>query len=240
MRLQKYMAEAGVASRRACEELIRQGRVKVNGCTASVGMSVENGDTVEVDGKTVSYIEEKVILMLNKPLGVICTMEDPQGRKTIAEVFKDIPYRVYNVGRLDINSEGLLLVTNDGDLAYRLMHPKYMINKTYFVVCDGQVSPSEREHLQKGVLLEDGMTAPARVEKVNYNPETGRSSLYITIHEGKNRQVRRMLAAIGHNTLRLKRVGFGGLTLGKLRPGEWRKLTDDEIYMLNKAVGEIK
>ena len=237
LRLQKYLAEAGIASRRASEELITAGRVSVNGNTATLGMSIDpETDTVLFDGKPVKQEEEIITIMLNKPKGVVSTSDDPQGRKTVQEYVKDIPARLYNVGRLDINSEGLLLMTNDGELAHRMTHPKFSVAKTYFAICDGKLTPSEIASLVNGVTLDDGMTAPARVTRVN--PTTaGDTSFLITIHEGKNRQIRRMLEAIGHRTLRLKREKFGPLYLGDLKPGETRRLTQDEMRSLRHALG---
>jgi len=237
LRLQKYLAEAGIASRRASEELITAGRVSVNGETATLGMSVDpQTDTVLFDGKPVKKEEELITLMLYKPKGVVSTSDDPEGRKTVQEYVKDIPARLYNVGRLDINSEGLLLMTNDGELAHRMTHPKFSVAKTYFAICDGKLQPSEIASLTNGVTLEDGMTAPARVTHVRLT-NMGDTSFLITIHEGKNRQIRRMLEAIGHRTLRLKRERFGPLDLGDLKPGETRKLTQDELRSLRHALG---
>jgi len=237
LRLQKYLAEAGIASRRASEELITAGRVRVNGETATLGMSVDPEiDVVLFDGKPVKQEEELITIMLNKPKGVVSTSDDPEGRKTVQEYVKDIPVRLYNVGRLDINSEGLLLMTNDGELAHRMTHPKFTVEKTYYAICDGKLLPSEVASLTNGVTLEDGMTAPARVTHVRPT-KTGDTSFLITIHEGKNRQIRRMLEAIGHRTLRLKRERFGPLQIGELKPGETRRLTPDEMRSLRHALG---
>lgn len=236
-RLQKFMAEAGVASRRACEELIRQGRVTVNGETASLGRSVEpKQDRVELDGKPVQKEQRRTVILLYKPRGVVSTSSDPEGRRTVQDYFREIPERLYNVGRLDLNSEGLLLMTNDGALANRLTHPRYGVEKTYYAVCDGRLTASEAARLTNGVELEDGMTAPARVDAVR-TTQRGDTSFLITIHEGRNRQIRRMLEAVGHRTLRLKRERFGPLSLGTLAPGEWRKLSDEEIKKLENALG---
>ncbi len=236
-RLQKFMAEAGVASRRACEELIRQGRVTVNGETASLGRSVEpEQDRVELDGKPVQKEQRRIVILLYKPRGVVSTSSDPEGRRTVQDYFREIPERLYNVGRLDLNSEGLLLMTNDGALANRLTHPRYGVEKTYYAVCDGRLTASEAARLTNGVELEDGMTAPARVDAVR-TTQRGDTSFLITIHEGRNRQIRRMLEAVGHRTLRLKRERFGPLSLGTLAPGEWRKLSDEEIKKLENALG---
>lgn len=236
MRLQKYLANSGVASRRKCEELITQGRVRVNGQIAKLGMSLnEECDIVELDGKAVTRREKTVVIMLNKPCGVISSASDPEGRRTVNDIVKGVGVRVYNVGRLDINSEGLLLMTNDGDLAYRLTHPKHMVEKTYLVLCNGLVTVEEARKLETGILLEDGMTAPAKVERL-VHVDDNRSKFFITIHEGKNRQVRRMVSAIGHDTLRLRRIRIGFLTLGTLRTGEWRYLSDIEISKLKEEL----
>jgi len=237
IRLQKYLADAGVASRRASEELITAGRVSVNGETAQLGMSVEPGkDVVLLDGKPVAQKEALYTLVLYKPKGVVSTSEDPQGRNTVQEYVKDIPARLYNVGRLDINTEGLLLMTNDGEIAYRMTHPKYSVEKTYYAICDGKLTASEIASLVNGVQLEDGMTAPARVERVRPT-KTGDTTFLITIHEGRNRQIRRMLEAVGHRTLRLKRERFGPIVLGNLAPGETRQLTQGELNSLREALG---
>ena len=236
-RLQKFMAEAGVASRRACEELIRQGRVTVNGETASLGRSVEpEQDRVELDGKPVQKEQRRTVILLYKPRGVVSTSSDPEGRRTVQDYFREIPERLYNVGRLDLNSEGLLLMTNDGALANRLTHPRYGVEKTYYAVCDGRLTASEAAKLTNGIELEEGVTAPARVDAVR-TTQRGDTSFLITIHEGRNRQIRRMLEAVGHRTLRLKRERFGPLSLGTLAPGEWRKLSDEEIKKLENALG---
>ena len=236
MRLQKYLADAGVASRRACEALIAAGRVRVNGATAAIGQSVEAGDTVELDGKPVACAQRHVVILFYKPRGVVCTSEDTEGRRTVQDYFRDLPERLYNVGRLDLNSEGLLLMTNDGALAHRLTHPRFGVEKTYYVVCDGKVTASDFAKLTNGVLLDDGMTAPARVDCIR-TTQRGDTSFLITIHEGRNRQIRRMAEAIGHRTLRLKRERFGCLELGTLKPGEWRYLTESELTSLRALLG---
>ncbi len=237
MRLQKYLADAGVGSRRACEEMIAAGRVTVNGQTASIGSSVCPGtDDVALDGGRVSGAQRQVAVLLYKPRGVVSTLSDPQGRKTVREYVQDIPERLYHVGRLDINSEGLLIMTNDGALAYRMTHPKFMVEKTYYAVVDGRLTASQIARLTNGVQLEDGMTAPARVERVRAT-QHGDTSFCIAIHEGRNRQVRRMAEAVGHRVLRLKRERFGPLSLADMKPGECRRLTDAEVAALKKALG---
>ena len=234
MRLQKFMADCGVASRRACEQIISDGRVTVNGIPAVLGMSVEEMDDVRLDGKPLKPAEKRVVLMLYKPRGVVSTSSDEAGRKTVQAFVGDLPYRLYNVGRLDLNSEGLLLLTNDGELCNHLMHPRYGVEKTYRVVCDGTLSASEIAALTNGVQLEDGITAPAKVANIRRST-TGGTAFSITIHEGRNRQIRRMLEAVGHRTLRLKREAYGPLKLGDLRPGEWRYLSEEELAALARA-----
>lgn len=234
MRLQKFMADCGVASRRACEQIISDGRVTVNGIPAVLGMSVEETDDVRLDGKPLKPVEKRVVLMLYKPRGVVSTSSDEAGRKTVQAFVGDLPYRLYNVGRLDLNSEGLLLLTNDGELCNHLMHPRYGVEKTYRVVCDGTLSASEIAALTNGVQLEDGITAPAKVTNIRRST-TGGTAFSITIHEGRNRQIRRMLEAVGHRTLRLKREAYGPLKLGELKPGEWRYLSEAEIAALYRT-----
>lgn len=236
VRLQKYMADCGVASRRACETIIESGRVLVNGVPASLGQSVDpETDRVTLDGKLLSMQKKHVVVMLYKPRGVVSTSEDEKGRKTVQEYVKELPYRLYNVGRLDLNSEGLLLLTNDGELANQLMHPRYGVSKTYRVVCDGTLSATEIALLTNGVELEDGLTAPAKITNIRRST-TGGTAFSITIHEGRNRQIRRMLEAIGHKTLRLKREAYGPLQLGSMKPGEWRILNEPELDALKKQI----
>ena len=232
MRLQKFMADAGVASRRKCEEYISAGRVKVNGAVAEIGCTVEPGDKVEFDGRLLTAKTERVVIMLNKPQGVVCTCSDPEGRKTVIDYVKDLPYRLYNVGRLDYDSEGLILLTNDGDLAYRMTHPKFEMDKTYHVVCSGTLDQRDISRLQSGITLDDGVTSPAQVNNVQIRRD-GKSELDITIHEGRNRQVRRMIAAVGKETLLLRRIKEGPLELAELKTGQWRFLTEQEIKALD-------
>ncbi|MEA5059309.1 MAG: pseudouridine synthase [Candidatus Pelethousia sp.] len=233
MRLQKFMADAGIASRRKCEEMILGGRVRLNGQPAQLGCSVNPPfDVVEVDGHAVHPEETRITVVLNKPRGVMCTASDPQGRPTVMHYVKDLPARVYNVGRLDYDSEGLLVMTNDGELAYRLTHPKFKFDKTYSAICNGALSAEEKSRLEQGVMLEDGITFPARVEELHHL-QNGNTAFNITIHEGRNRQVRRMLAAVGHETLMLRRVALGPLRLGSLASGSHRPLTEEEIAALS-------
>lgn len=237
MRLQKYMAEAGIASRRKCEELIQAGRVKVNGQVAILGACVEPlQDLVEVDGEPLGKSQQKVTVILNKPRGVMCTAQDPQGRPTVCDYVKDLPVRVYNAGRLDYDSEGLLVMTNDGELAYKLTHPRFCMDKTYAAICDGLLTQEQIAALEEGVQLEDGPTHPAKIQEV-YRLRNGNTAFNITIHEGRNRQVRRMLEAVGHETLALKRVALGPLRLGDLPSGTYRSLTAQEWDELHAWLG---
>ena len=215
MRLQKFMADAG----RKCEEYIAEGRVKVNGNTAVIGCTVEDGDEVLFDGNPVCGKTARVAIVLNKPQGVVCTSSDPEGRRTVVDYVKELPYRLYNVGRLDYDSE-----------AYKMMHPKFTVEKTYHVVCTGSLTGSDKERLEKGVALEDGLTAPAKIENIEYSQ--GRTAFDITIHEGRNRQVRRMLSAVGREVMLLRRIKEGSITLGGLKGGQWRYLTEGELDSL--------
>lgn len=234
-RLQKVLSRAGVASRRQCERMIIQGRVKVNGETVrELGRKVHwpAEDLIEVDGKPLTEQEEKVYVMLNKPSGFITSLQDLHGRPKVVDLVKDIPFRLYPVGRLDLETEGLLLMTNDGDLCYRLTHPRFKVEKTYQAEVLGVPKPQKIQRLSRGVLLEDGMTAPARVRVIGRRQ--GNSLLEVTLHEGRKRQVRRMFDAIGHPVLKLKRIRFGGLDLGELKTGAYRRLTDKEVEHLKK------
>ena len=233
MRLQKYLADAGIASRRKCEQLIEEGRVKLNGAVAEIGMNVNDGDVVTLDGKRVRANNERVMIAFYKPKNVICSNAEDEDRKKVTDFFKELPYRLYTVGRLDYDSEGLILVTNDGDAANRLMHPRYGLSKTYNVLCSGRFTDAQIHALASGVMLEDAMTAPARV-KLLRETDNGNTELSITIHEGRNRQVRRMVAAVGHDTLRLVRVSIGKLTISGLKSGQWRFLSREETELLLK------
>ena len=184
MRLQKYLADAGIASRRKCEELIAAGRVSVNGETAVLGCTVEEGDEVLLDGCPVAPQREKVVILFNKPKNVICTNDEAEDRVRVSDFFADLPYRLYTVGRLDYDSEGLILVTNDGDTANRLMHPRYGTSKTYRVLCTGWLTPEDKRRLRNGIELEDGLTSPAEL-RVLRERQDGRTELLLTIHEGK-------------------------------------------------------
>jgi 23S rRNA pseudouridine2605 synthase len=229
-RLQKVLARVGIGSRRACEELIADGRVTVNGEVAELGRRVDlEADLVEVDGSPIGIRPDLVHLLLNKPAGVVTTADDPQGRPTVVELVPSEP-RVFPVGRLDQDTEGLLLLTNDGELAHRLTHPSYGVEKEYVAHVQGQPSRGAIRRLREGIELEDGLTAPATASLA------GPGVVRIAIHEGRNRQVRRMCEAIGHPVERLVRVRIGPLADRRLEPGAWRELTFDEIRSLERAV----
>ena len=229
-RLQKVLAQAGVASRRASEELIAAGRVAVNGTVATLGDKVDpEADLIEVDGAAIGTRSGLVHYLLNKPSGVISTADDPQGRATVVDLVPSEP-RVFPVGRLDAETEGLLLLTNDGELAHRLTHPSFGIDKEYLAEVEGTPSRGALRRLREGVQLDDGMTAPAQVSLVDDH------LLRITIHEGRNRQVRRMCEAVRHPVVRLVRTRIGPLAERQLTPGEWRALTRDEVRELERAV----
>jgi 23S rRNA pseudouridine2605 synthase len=229
MRLNRYLARAGVASRRGADELIRSGRVRVNGERGELHTIVDAGDTVEVDGRRVEP-EQTALLLLHKPRGVVTTVSDPQGRRTVVDLVPDEPH-VVPVGRLDRETTGALLLTNDGELAHRLAHPSFGVEKTYLVDVDGDPGDEALRRLEEGVDLDDGRTAPARVRRL------GASRLELTLHEGRNRQVRRMCEAVGHPVRRLHRSGYAGLGLAGLAPGAWRALTRDEAAALRRRVG---
>lgn len=232
-KLQKFLSTAGVASRRHAEVLISQGRVTVNGTVATLGMRVVESDTVRVGGVEVGPQAPR-FFMLNKPPGVVTTLDDPQGRRTVAEFVPD-DVRVYPVGRLDVDTSGLLLLTNDGELAHRLMHPSFGVTKTYRVLVEGGVSAQTARRLAQGIELEDGMTAPAKARVIDAGAK--QSVIELTIHEGRNRQVRRMCDAIGHPVIELARTAYGPLVLANLAPGRARPLTDPEIRRLRKVAG---
>mgnify|MGYP001174253629 CR=1 FL=1 len=232
-RLQKIIAAAGFASRRKAESWIESGRVTVNGRVATIGESADvETDTITVDGRPVGRPEKKVYILLNKPSGYVTSLSDPEGRAVVTELLSDVTERVVPVGRLDLTTEGLLLMTNDGELAQQLAHPSFHVDKTYLVRVRGEVTPTTIKSLEQGVMLEDGPTAPAVVE-------AGRSSgshswLKITIHEGRNRQVRRMCEALGYPVSRLRRIGYAFLTDDKLDVGRYRHLTLREVERLKK------
>jgi len=231
-RLQKIISAAGVASRRAAEEIILEGRVRVNGKVVSeLGSKADPGkDHIKVDGKLINPQQPQTYIMLNKPAGYITTMSDPEKRPLVQDLLKGVRTRVYPVGRLDYNTEGMLLLTNDGDFAHLITHPSHELSKTYLVKVKGQLDDATLEKLAKGIYLDDGKTAPARVRKVR--KEEANSWIEIAIHEGRKRQVRRMMDRVGHSVIRLKRTKIGPISLGDLPMGMFRHLTSDEVKML--------
>jgi len=238
VRLNRYLAQAGVASRRGADTLINQGRVAVNGLVVeSLGTKVEDGrDRVTVDGKPVrKSLPERVWIMLHKPAGTLVTLDDPFRRRTVRDLIPGLPGGVFPVGRLDKDSEGLLLLTNDGELAYRLTHPRFEVAKRYVVRVRGEVTEAEAARLARGVSIEGRRTSPARVAVFERSPKA--SLLQVEIHEGRKREVRRMLAVLGHDVLELKRVSFAGLALSHLPPGKWRLLTGREVERLRRLAG---
>lgn len=235
-RLQKFLASCGIASRRKCEEIIEAGRVKINGVTAKLGDKVDGEkDIVEIDDKKIEVISEKYYIMLNKPRGIVATAKDEKGRECVVDLIKkDLDARIFPVGRLDIDTEGLLLMTNDGEFANKITHPSNKVTKTYLArVKGGYVEKDALFTLRKGVKLEDGMTKPAKVEIKEFYPDKT-TLLEITISEGKNRQVRRMCEAVGHPVCDLMRIAVGDIKLGNLPYGKWRYLNAEEIKRLMK------
>lgn len=233
MRLQKYLAEAHVASRRKAEEIILEGRVNVNGKKVTeLGTKVESEiDEITVDGKKVEICEKMVYIMLNKPEGCVTTVKDQFGRKSVIDYVKDVGERVYPVGRLDYDTSGLLIITNDGELTYRLTHPKHNIEKTYIAEVDKVPDEEAMEKFRNGIIIDGRKTALAKIKIIKKGKLT---TLNIKIKEGRNRQVRKMCAAIGCNVITLKRIATGKLELGNLEKGKYRYLTDEEIkYIKN-------
>ncbi len=239
-RLQKFLARAGVASRRSAEKLITEGKIRVNGVIIKeLGTKVDPfKDKISYNGKMVKLERKKVYYMLNKPKGYISTVKDDKGRKTVVDILSDVEERIFPIGRLDYNTEGLLLLTNDGDFMNKLLHPKYEIGKTYVAKIDGIINLDDLHKLADGVKLEDGKTAPADVYLDSINKTLKESRVEITIYEGKNRQVRRMFKALGYEVKALKRIAFAGLTLNKLKRGEYRRLTENELLRLRKKIGD--
>jgi 23S rRNA pseudouridine2605 synthase len=229
MRLNAYLARAGVASRRGAEELIRAGRVRVNGETAGLATFVEPVDRVELDGRPL-VLEALAYVLLHKPAGVVTTADDPHGRPTVVGLV-DVPQRVVPVGRLDADTTGALLLTNDGPLSHRLMHPRYQVDKVYEAEVEGEPDDAALRRLAEGVELDDGTTAPAGVRRL------GPTRLELTLHEGRKHQVKRMCEAVGHPVRSLHRSGYAGLTLAGLEPGASRQLTREEVDALRAVSG---
>ena len=232
-RLQKIISASGLMSRRAAEELIAAGKVSVNGVTAALGDKAESGvDKILVDGKALPSVGEKLYIMLNKPRGYVTTLSDEKGRKNVTELIKELGTRLYPVGRLDMYSEGLLLMTNDGDFANLLMHPSHEIDKCYHTWVKGEDMGWAVELLRCPMEIDGYVTSPAEVDVLELKGEE--ALLAITIHEGRNRQVRKMCEAAGLKVTRLMRVSEGGVELGTLKSGKWRRLTEEELDMLRK------
>lgn len=231
MRLNKYIADAGICSRRKADELIGNGNVKVNGAVMKeLGYQVEDGDVVMVNGKKIESVGKKVYVVVNKPLGYITSMDDDKDRKTVAELVSDIPERLFPVGRLDYNTSGLLIMTNDGQLTYTLTHPKHEVYKTYIAKVAGVLSDARISKLRKGVDIGGFITSPAKVKVIKQMPR--HAIVEISIREGKNRQVRKMFAAVGNKVQELQRVSIGDIKLGRLMEGHYRKLNREEIEYL--------
>lgn len=234
MRINKYIAASGLVSRRKADQLIENGNVKINGLALrEPGYNVTDGDVVEVNGRIIEADEKRVYIMLNKPLGYITTVNDEKDRPTVMELVKDVDARIFPVGRLDYNTSGLLIMTNDGDFAYRLTHPKHNIMKTYKVLAAGVLSAEKCAMLRKGVDIGGFVTSPAQVKIIKGMPRY--TIVEITIHEGKNRQVRKMFKAVGNNVQELQRTAMGDVRLGRLAEGHYRKLTKEEIEYLKNS-----
>lgn len=236
-RINRILSQAGVTSRRKADELIKMGRILLNGQkVVEMGVKAEWGkDSIRLDGKEIPGPRDRIYLMLNKPFGYISSLTDPEGRPVITDLVKDIPRRLYPVGRLDFDSIGLLLMTDDGDFSYRLTHPKYHVPKTYKVTVSGDVTPEVLENLRQGVKLDDGFSGKAKATLVK--KAGNRSVIRVTVYQGRNRMVRRMMEGVGCSVIHLMRTGFGSVEIGNLKVGKYRYLTDDELEQLKKTVG---
>lgn len=235
-RINSILSRAGLTSRRKADEIIKTGRVMVNGnIVRELGVKAKWGkDSIKLDGKEIPKPSERIYLLLNKPFGYISSLNDPQGRPVVTDLIKDVPQRIYPVGRLDFDSLGLLLLTDDGDFSHRLTHPRYHIPKTYKVTVQGTVSEETLDKLRNGIELEDGFSSTAKATLVKQSG--GRSVLRITVYEGRNRLIRRMVEAVGHKAIQLIRTGFGSLEVGSLKIGKYRYLEPDEIRELKRMV----
>ncbi|MBE9521344.1 MAG: rRNA pseudouridine synthase [Proteobacteria bacterium] len=231
-RLQKILAKAGIASRRKAEELIRQGKVKVDGrVVTEMGIQVDpEHQRIEFNGKPVTVEEKKVYVLLHKPAGYVSTVHDPQGRPIVTELIKGIQERIFPVGRLDLDTEGALLLTNDGELAQKILHPSHEVNKTYRATVKGKPSKKKVEMLRRGIDIDGRKTWPALVKLLSAGSRE--TTLQITIHEGRKRQVRKMCEAVGHPVLKLKRIAYGKLKLGNLAPGKFRFLSKKDLQLI--------
>ncbi len=234
-RLQKILSQAGIASRRKAEELIAEGRVTVNGQIAHIGMKADpSRDHIKIDGKLISRPDPKVYLIFYKPRGVVTSLRDPEGRPTVRDYLKRVKYRVFPVGRLDYDSEGLLIMTNDGNFAHSILHPSKKIPKSYLVKVKGEPDEAALRGLRQGIRLEDGVTAPASLKKIRVTANN--TWLEVTIREGRRRQIRRMLEQTGHPVLKLKRIRIDGIGLGNLKPGEYRYLRPQEVSRMKSEL----
>ena len=235
-RLQKILSQAGIASRRAAEKMILEGRVSVDGkVIKELGEKFDiEVNKIKVDDKLIQIAKEKIYIILNKPKNILSSVKDDRGRKTVIDLISGVDEKIYPVGRLDYDTEGLILLTNDGKLTNSLIHPKFQIDKTYLAKVTGEITENKLKKLREGIELDDGMTAPATVRVIGKS--STEAKIEITIHEGRNRQVRRMLAAIGCEVKKLKRTKFADLKINNLKVGEYRKLTDIEIKKLYKLI----
>ena len=236
MRINKYIASCGIASRRKAEEIILAKRVKVNGqVVEELSFNIdENNDIVEIDGERIGLNEEPVYIVLNKPEGYITTVKDQFDRPSVLDLVKDIDERVYPIGRLDYETSGLLILTNDGDLTYKLTHPKHEVDKTYMAIVKGIPTEEQLKNFEEGLYIEDYKTAPAKIKVVKKDEEKNYAICQIKIHEGRNRQVRKMCRAINHPVLRLRRVAMGKITLKETEVGKYRHLSKEEVDYLKE------
>lgn len=234
VRLQKYLAEAGIASRRKCEELISQGRVEVNGLIVTTpGTKISGNERILVDGIEASLEQNKIYILLNKPVGYISSAKDQFSRKTVLDLVGTVKERIYPVGRLDYDTSGLIILTNDGDFANKMTHPRHQMQKVYRAEIMGRLSDSDIESFKRGIVIDDYKTAPAGIQIINSAQD--RSVVEVTIHEGKNRQVRNMFEALNHPVVRLKRVAIGFVEISGLEEGKWRYLSKNEILRLKES-----